>query len=590
MEMFQMKKKLKIAFINPPHADWSLANNMTYLMCQSYYNHFGKYPDLVTWLDAPYRWIEYLTFEQSLENIEDADVFMFSSYAWNYSIVDSLSKYIKEKYPNKICILGGPHIGTKEPEFLESRSQYDFICQPTKPGEVFMEDFIDSYIENDGRPKYEDISWELRSKKERIHDISKEDYSVYEEHRTFLSEALRYSLDNKLEPFIIIETTRGCPYQCVFCEWGGGIGSKVYKKRLEIVKRDILCLKEMGYRDVYLTDANFGAFRERDFEIFKFGVDNKVNLTDISTMKSKNLQKRIELIDTWFEILGKGMETHSKSYRGTDMWGETEFISSLPTVSIQTVSDEAMRIANRVDLSFEDKLKLGEHIRNKCYVEGYPSPALELILAMPGSTINDFYREMELMWNFRSFSTFNLDGWSNFRHDYMILPDSELNSKEYHEKYKIETVEVYSDIVDEDGIDNEHSLFRNKRTYFKTVRSCYSFTAEEMVEMWIMNQCAPWFLKNIYSNIQEIDIKDFGKVCWNTLNKLPGFEIILEDVKDIFNPNTPPRSIRKLHTPDGKYIFRVQALENLLDKYKPIVNSEITSYFLLKDKSKKRDL
>ncbi|MDA1317430.1 MAG: hypothetical protein O3B87_05435, partial [bacterium] len=263
--------------------------------------------------------------------------------------------------------------------------------------------------------------------------------------------------------------------------------------------------------------------------------------------------------------------------------GEVEFVSSLPTVSIQTVSDEAMKIANRVDLSFDDKLKLGEHIRNKCYDEGYPSPALELILGMPGSTLDDFYKEIELMWNFRSFSTFDLDGWSNFRHDYMILPDSELNSKEYHEKYKIETVEVYSDIVDEDGIDNEYSLFKNKKTYFKTIRSCYSFTHDEMIEMWIMNQCAPWFLKNVYSNIQDlkIDLKKFGKICWRSLNKLPGFEVILEDVKDILNPDTHPRSIRKLHTPDGEYIFRVQAIENLLNKYKPIIDSEIISHFLI---------
>ena len=38
-------KQLNIAFVNPPHADWSLANNMTFLMCQSHYNLVGKYKD-----------------------------------------------------------------------------------------------------------------------------------------------------------------------------------------------------------------------------------------------------------------------------------------------------------------------------------------------------------------------------------------------------------------------------------------------------------------------------------------------------------------------------------------------------------------
>ena len=55
-----------------------------------------------------------------------------------------------------------------------------------------------------------------------------------------------------MEPFIVLETTRGCPYKCVFCEWGGGINTKIYKKDVSIVKRDVLALKKAGYRDAYL--------------------------------------------------------------------------------------------------------------------------------------------------------------------------------------------------------------------------------------------------------------------------------------------------------------------------------------------------
>ena len=579
---------ISIAFINPQHADWSLANNMTYLMCQSYYNHYGKYSNNVTWLPAPYKWNLYASFEDSLSGLELADAFMFSSYAWNYSICDQLAKYIKETWPEKICILGGPHIGTNEPEFLVSRNHYDFICQPTKPGEIFIEDFINSFIENNGKPIATEIAWELRSNKGRIHNISEESYSVYEEHIDYLTEILEFARVSKCEPFIVIETTRGCPYKCVYCEWGGGIGTKIYKKDIDIVKRDIVAMKKAGYRDAYLTDANFGVFKERDVEIFKFGYENNFNLTDISTMKSKDLNRRIDLIDEWFNIVGKGFETHSPSYRGTDMWGETEFVSVLPTVSIQSVSEEAMKIANRIDLSSEDKIKLGLHIRKKCSEQGYPAPALELILAMPGSTVDDFYREMELMWNFKAFSTFDLDGWANFRHDYMFLPDSVLNSPEYKAKYNIETVEVFSDIVDEDGIDNWDSLYKNKRTYFKTIRSCYSFTVDEMIQMWIMNQASPWFLKNIYQHIEdEIDAKTFGKICWDVFTQLEEFKYIWDDVYDIFNPETPPRSIRKLKVPpygeDAHQAFRVEVIEKLLNDNEIRIKSEIIYRCLMKD-------
>ena len=125
---------------------------------------------------------------------------------------------------------------------------------------------------------------------------------------------------------------------------------------------------------------------------------------------------------------------------------KTQFVSVVPTVSIQSISDEAMKVAKRKDLSTADKLKLSQHIEKRCREEGFPIPALELILAMLGSTLKDFYDEVEIIWNFKA--------WGSFRHDYMFLPDSELNNEEYKEKYKIETVEVYSDIVDEDGTDN----------------------------------------------------------------------------------------------------------------------------------------
>jgi len=48
----EMPNKVKIAFVNPPHADWSLANNMTYLMVQSHYNLNGKYKASVEWIPA----------------------------------------------------------------------------------------------------------------------------------------------------------------------------------------------------------------------------------------------------------------------------------------------------------------------------------------------------------------------------------------------------------------------------------------------------------------------------------------------------------------------------------------------------------
>jgi hypothetical protein len=554
-------RKVKIAFINPPHADWSLANNMTYLLCQSYYQHFGKYPNDVEWLEAPYMWNIYKDAEHVAALVEEADIIMFSSYAWNYTICDDVAAIIKLNHPEKILLLGGPHIGTNDLEFLAKRQHYDFICQPTKPGETFIQDVIDCYIED--RLSSENISWELNSSRgiQAKFDV---DYSVYEEHFDYLKKMVDYAKDYKLEPFIVLETTRGCPYKCVYCEWGGGIGTKIIKKKLDVVKRDILALKAIGFRDAYLTDANFGAFEERDMEMFKFAWDNKFNLTDISTLKAKDLNRRIRLIDSVFNVVGQGPEKHSESQGGTDMWGHTEYVSIIPSVSIQSVSETAMKIADRVDLSYHDKIELSKHIHKKCSEEGYPIPAIELILGMPGSTLDDFYAEMEIIWNFKA--------WASFRHDYMFLPDSTLNSDEYKSKYDIQTIEVYSDILDEDGSDNWNNLYKSKKTYFKTIRSCYSFSKSDMHEMWFMNNASNYLLKNIYPLVQHIITpSDFARLSYQSINTLEGFKTIHTEIVDIFNPNTPPKSIRKL---GGQ--FRVLTIEKFLQDNDLLLRSDIT--------------
>lgn len=522
---------MKISFINPPHADWCLVNNLTWLCMQSYYKEHGKNNHLITWMEAPYKWDKYHSVEDVVEEVKDADVILFSSYSWNYDLCDNISSYIKKKYPQKILLLGGPHIGTHDKTFLNSRKQYDYICQPTKPGEIFITDFIDNPT---------NISWELNSLNKKTFEFSKK--SVYREHINYLKKLKNYSNINELECLIVLETTRGCPFACTFCEWGGGIETKIIKKDIETVKEDILAIKEAGYKEVYLADANFGAFKERDFEIFKFANDNDIIFTDVSTLKTRDLNKKIELLDFWFNVVGK----------------QNEKKLSVPNISIQSLSDEAMKVCKRLDLSSDDKLRLDKYIHEKCIKEGYPVPSLEFILAMPGSTIEDFYNEFNMIANFKS--------WGTIRHDYMFLPDTELYNSEYLEKYSIKLVEVYTDLVDEDGIENNNTLYKNKKNYFKTISQCYSYTKEEMIEMFIMNIAGPIILKQYY-HLFNIKASELVKKCFNIFQHIEEFNEIFKYVSDIFNENTEAKSIKKINGQlRNKYIEDFINKNNLIIK------------------------
>ena len=140
---------INISFVNPPHADWIIPNFATWFFIQSHYNAVGKYKDQINWMKPPYKFNQYESIEDLYEEVKSSNIVLFSSYVWNYDICDELCNILNERNPNIIKILGGPHIGEYDENFEKRKSMYDFICKPTKPGETFIEDFLNEFVENE---------------------------------------------------------------------------------------------------------------------------------------------------------------------------------------------------------------------------------------------------------------------------------------------------------------------------------------------------------------------------------------------------------------------------------------------------------
>jgi hypothetical protein len=93
-----------------------------------------------------------------------------------------------------------------------------------------------------------------------------------------------------------------------------------------------------------------------------------------------------------------------------------------------------------------------------------------------------------------------------------------------------------------------------------------------MQEMWFMNNASNYLLKNIYPLLEPfVKPADFGKIAFESINSLEDFKAIKEEIADIFDPNTPPKTIRKL---GGD--FRVNTIEKFLSKNEIILRSDIT--------------
>ena len=163
------------------------------------------------------------------------------------------------------------------------------------------------------------------------------------------------------------------------------------------------------------------------------------------------------------------------------------------------------------------------------------------------------------------------------RHDYMFLPDANLSKPEYIEKYQIKLVEVYTDLIDEEGVDNQNSFYKNKRHYFKTISSCYSFTNEECCEMWFMNLAGNYLLKHLYEMFENYCTPaEFGKRCFEVIRTLPQFDEIWDEIVDLLNPNTPPRNNKRIQ---GQ--IRHIIMEEFLEKNLLLIKNEILTQCLI---------
>ncbi len=539
----KQNKKIKVVFINPPHADWCMPQIVTYLSMRSHYDEFGRYPESIEWVEPPHKWNKYVDVASVFQEIGHVDILLFSSYIWNYVIVDEMAKYAKLNNPDCICVLGGPHIGTKDKEFLSSRWMYDYIASPTTPGESFILDLFNNLLENNKDPR--DISFELRSEKKTGWNFS--NISIYRQHLDYLKKISRYAEDNDLEKFMVLETTRGCPFSCTYCEWGGGTGTKIIKKSMDVVKQDIEAIRDAGFIDVYSTDANFGVFFDRDAEILLHAYNNGIRLTDVTVVKTKNLEKRKQLIDLFHKV------NVAKNLR----------------ISIQSISDEALKVAKRVDLSLPDKIELGRYIVELSSKSESVKPGVELILAMPGSTLEDFYKEYILLQEF--------DSLRDYRYDYMVLPDSEAADPEYCSQHGIELVDVYSDSMDGDN-DGESTdgvgLYRNRKLKFKTIASCYSYTRSDMCEMYFMNYASPDLIDNFYCENKNISIDMFLKTCYRVICEMSSFSQILFEVQDLLDPQTPAKNCNSLLN-----LPRLEAIQDIIRKNKRQLSDKLNEAF-----------
>jgi len=199
--------------------------------------------------------------------------------ATTYPAVKSMARRLKSKVPDTPIILGGVFASMNPGHILKDCLYVD--CVGVGEGEELLPDYLDNIYDPGAvaglvwRNGEEVVRNTLRP---IIRDLDQFPYPD----RTSLpidyieSMPLDVPAVLSLDKFCTMQTSRGCPYSCIFCNIPSLAGGKWRCRSPEHVLGEMQQLNDMGYRSIYLTDDHFLLKRKRINEICKGIIERKL--------------------------------------------------------------------------------------------------------------------------------------------------------------------------------------------------------------------------------------------------------------------------------------------------------------------------
>ncbi|MCI5054393.1 MAG: radical SAM protein [Pelagibacteraceae bacterium] len=376
---------------------------------QSFIKHNAKDPSKYNFQNPIYK-RELL--HECVDKLKDQDVVLLSTYVWNINISLAIGKELRKINPDIYLIYGGPSVpdnvsGNAE-EFLRSNDFIDVIVH--QEGERTILNLLEIYPSKNF-DEVPNISWidkhgKYRNNKNlpRMRDFE----NVPSPYLTGVFDGL--IKENPNERWLASwETNRGCPFSCAFCDWGSATASKVTRMHLDRIYQELDWFSKNKVEFIFCCDANFGIL-PRDYDIAKRAAENKEKYgypKVLSVQNTKNARER--------------------AYKVQKLLAETG-LSKGVTLAMQSVNPHTLEAIKRDNVSIEDYAAL-----QRMFAKDNIPTYTEFILALPGDSYDDFAGGVS---DVIASGQHNRIQFNNLS----ILPNAEMNSADYKEKYKIKTV------------------------------------------------------------------------------------------------------------------------------------------------------
>jgi|GEM_PF-6442513 len=233
-----------------------------------------------------------------------------SGAPWNQESLPPLFRLIKEVLPRTFLVVGGVLVRYTPRAFLAAHPEVDVVV--CGEGEITFGELAAARF------------WEAPDYPRVLARIPGLAYRDGDEIRETPPRPLVMNLDDLPSPLVqgifqlplytdivMLLSSRGCPYRCIFCQWGGP-GLPYRQHSLEYVMEDLKVLHRAGIRKIAFGDGTFNlstrrlrqlaeAWRRHGFDFELYDVDCRA---EFFTEEQARLLKELNAVD-----LGFGLET-----------------------------------------------------------------------------------------------------------------------------------------------------------------------------------------------------------------------------------------------------------------------------------------
>lgn len=417
----------------------------------------------------------------NVEKLKNQDIIAFSCYVWNKNYSLTLAKKVKEHNPNCKIIFGGPEVAYEDIMLFKKNPFIDIVVK--NEGELVFKEILDGQdpLLIPGLVVNQFTNPIDTGDARRIDDLSK----IPSPYLTGFFDKLIES-NPHIEWNATLETNRGCPYACTFCDWGSLTYNKVKLFDLKRIfdEMEWIAKHRCGYLSV--TDANFGMFVDRDNAIIDKFIDLQKKYGYPYTFNvswAKNQKKEV------INIVKKLIDNDSAINHGL-------------TLSFQSFDPVVLDLIKRKNMHTE---KINE-IFDAAEKNGVPVLS-ELILGLPGETIDSWKENF-----FKLFRAGNHSGIDVFQAQ--LLENAEMN-KLQRKLYNIKSITVFDYMS---GSHNNNDLAEGVEIITQTKTMPFKDMIQSQIWSLFINSFHIHGLTNWISRFlfkfKNLDYKEFYNSLW----------------------------------------------------------------------------